>query len=406
MAYYCWASAPDRSIPSVNPIHDFATELLAEWESAGLLRVEDADARDRVRAQADALGGTFFDASSNDYLGFASDDVSRETSRRWAGVPVGAGASRLIHGTRTPHLKLESALAEWVRHETALLFTSGYAANVGLVSALGQPDTVVVSDALNHASLIDGCRLGRGRVVVARHLDLGAVREALAGAATDRARWVVTESYFSMDGDGPDLGALRALCDEFGAALVVDEAHALGVFGAEGAGRCAEAGCRADAVVGTLGKAVGLQGAFVAGPLALRSLLWNRARSFVFSTAMSPLLATLGLFHVQQVRAAETRRSLLRAHSFLVRGHFARAGLPVVESSFGPIVALLAGDEARALALSESLAREGVLAQAIRPPTVPAGEARVRLTLSATWTTPKVDELCTRVIRAARSVGF
>jgi 8-amino-7-oxononanoate synthase len=406
MPYYCEANPRFASTVPRNPIHDFATELLAEWERAGLLRVEDADARDRVRAHADGLGGTFFDASSNDYLGFASEDVSRETSKRWAGVSVGAGASRLIHGTRGAHLKLESALAEWVGHETALLFTSGYAANLGLVSALGQPGTVVVSDALNHASLIDGCRLSRARVVVARHLELAAVRDALAGSTADRARWVVTESYFSMDGDGPDLPALRALCDEFGAALIVDEAHALGVFGSEGAGRCVEANCRADAIVGTLGKSVGLQGAFVAGPRALRALLWNRARSFVFSTAMSPLLATLALFHVQQVRAAETRRALLRAHSFLVRGHLARARVPVVESSFGPIVGVLAGDEGRALALSESMAREGVLAQAIRSPTVPAGEARVRLTLSATWTTPQVDELCVRVIRAVRSVGL
>src|SRR5687768_15864203 len=159
----------------MNPIHHFAAELLGEWERAGLLRVEDADARERVRAQADALGGTFFDASSNDYLGFASEDVSRETSRRWAGVPVGAGSSRLIHGTRAAHLKLESALAEWVGHETALLFTSGYAANVGLMSALGQPGTLIVSDTLNHASLIDGCRLGRARVVVTPHLDPAAV---------------------------------------------------------------------------------------------------------------------------------------------------------------------------------------------------------------------------------------
>ena len=390
----------------MNRIHDFATELLAEWERAGLLRVEDADARARVRAQADAIGATFLDASSNDYLGLAGEDVSRETSRRWAGVPAGAGASRLIHGTRASHLELEGALAEWVGQETALLFTSGYAANVGLVSSLGQPGTVIVSDALNHASLIDGCRLGRGRVVVIPHLSLAGVRDALSTAGAERARWVVTESYFSMDGDGPDLLALRALCDEFGAALIVDEAHALGVFGPEGAGRCAEVGCRADAVVGTLGKAVGLQGAFVAGPRALRALLWNRARSFVFSTAMSPLLAALGLFHVQQVRAAETRRSLLRDHSFLVRRQLAREGVPVVPASFGPIVGVLAGEEERALALSEALARAGALAQAIRPPTVPQGEARVRLTLSATWTTPKVDDLCARVIRAARSVGL
>jgi 8-amino-7-oxononanoate synthase len=297
-------------------------------------------------------------------------------------------------------------LAAWVGHESALLFTSGYAANLGLVSALGQPGTVVVSDALNHASLIDGCRLSRARVAVVPHLELAAVRAALEHSSAERARWVVTESYFSMDGDGPDLPALRSLCDEFKASLIVDEAHALGVFGPEGAGRCAEAQVRADAIMGTLGKAVGLQGAFVAGPRVLRALLWNRARSFVFSTAMSPLLAALGVFHVQQVRAADTRRSLLRAHAFLARDHLTGNGLRLTPGSFGPILPLLVGDEAKALALATSLAERGVLAQAIRPPTVPPGHSRVRLTLSAIWTTPKVDDLCARVTAAARAVGL
>jgi 8-amino-7-oxononanoate synthase len=390
----------------VDPLNEFATALLSDWERQGLLRTEDANARGRASVAADAAGKPFLDACSNDYLGFASADVSRETTRRWTGVPIGAGASRLVHGTRPPHLELETALAAWVGHESALLFTSGYAANLGLVSALGQPGTVVISDALNHASLIDGCRLSRARVAVVPHLELGAVRSALENSSAERARWVLTESYFSMDGDGPDLPALRALCDEFNAALIVDEAHALGVFGPEGAGRCAEAGVRADAVVGTLGKAVGVQGAFVAGSRTLRSLLWNRARSFVFSTAMSPLLAALALFHVEQVRAADTRRALLKAHTFLARNHFSRAGLRLTPGSFGPILPLIAGDEARAVALATSLAERGVLAQAIRPPTVPAGEARVRLTLSATWTTPKVDDLCARVIAAARAIGL
>ena len=181
----------------------------------------------------------------------------------------------MIHGTTAEHLLLEGILERWVGAESALLFSSTYAANVGLLAALGVHDSIIISDAANHASLIDGARLSRAEVRVVPHLDLEATRAALNGARGARACWVATESYFSMDGDGPDLRALRGLCDEYDAALIVDEAHALGVFGAAGAGRCAEAGVRAEALVGALGKAVGAHGGFVAGSADLRRFLWK-----------------------------------------------------------------------------------------------------------------------------------
>jgi 8-amino-7-oxononanoate synthase len=362
----------------------FVSDGLAALEAEGLLRRSESTLAEQASAAAAALGRATIDAASNDYLGLAAGDVSRATFVE-SRVPSGSGASRLIHGTHPQHLALEAALAAWVRLDSALLFGSGYVANVGLMQALGGPGVVVISDAMNHASIIDGCRLARARVVIIPHLSVEDVERCLSENRHAAARIVVTESYFSMDGDGPDLGALRASCDRHDAALVVDEAHALGVFGAGGSGRCETAGVMPDVLVGTLGKAVGVQGAFVAGSTRLRELLWNRARSFVFSTAPSPWLAEMARFHVQHVSLADPKRAALSAHSARLRGALLELGVPVAPASFGPIVPVVVGDESRALSVVENLASEGILAQAIRPPTVPRGTARVRITVKASW---------------------
>lgn len=348
----------------------------------------DAQARQRVERLARARGLTFIDATSNDYLGLArGESVSRETAR------PGAGAARLVQGTWPEHEALEQELADWVGLPSALLFTSGYAANLGTVAALVDRDSVVISDELNHASIIDGCRLSRGRSVVVPHLNLRAIESALVEAASAATRWVVSESYFSMDGDGPDLKALRTLCDRHRAFLFVDEAHALGVYGAQGAGRCFEAEIRPDVLVGTLGKSVGSQGAFVAGSDLLRAFLWNRARSFVFSTAPSPELCERTLLHVKAARAAQTARARALRHALHLRARLAEHAIPVVENSFGPVVALLVGASARSLALAEALREAGLLAQAIRAPTVPEGRARIRITVTAAATDDEVEHL-------------
>ena len=321
---------------------------------------------------------------SNDYLGLAG---RRPGTGRLdgpvgnpAGAPWGAGASRLVVGESAAHLALESALAGWLGFEAALTFSSGYAANVGLIASLAERGDLIVSDALNHASIIDGCRLSGARVAVVPHLDVAAVAATLRTRVEPRA-WVVTESYFSMDADSPDLGALRQVCDEAGAALVVDEAHAVGVLGPGGRGLAAAAGVAPDAYVGTLGKALGRQGAFVAGSAILIDWLWNRARSFVFSTGLSPALAASAFEALSWVRAepdlarrcldnAEALRAGLRASGAGAGGH-------------GPIVPLIVGDPAQAVALAEAARAADVHVQAIRPPTVPAGTARVRLTATA-----------------------
>ena len=340
---------------------------------------------------------------SNDYLGYQSRDLLRPYAERAArGTPVGSGASRLVSGEHPAHAALEHALAAWLETEHCLVFTSGYAANVGAIAALASEGDLVVSDELNHASIVDGCRLSRATVVVTPHVALDAVGRALA-ESMGRRRWVITESYFSMDGDSPDLPALRRACDEFDAALIVDEAHALGVFGPAGRGRMAEAGVSADVTVGTLGKALGAQGAFVAGSAALCHWLWNRARSFGFSTGISPLLCAIATCAVELARHDDAGRVRLFDVSAALRDGLAARGLAPM-SAAGPILPIILGTEALALTWSQHLANLGVDVQPIRPPTVPAGTSRLRVTASAALSSEDVDMALNAFARVRREL--
>lgn len=334
----------------------------------------DLAARDLLRDRPAPYAGSRPSFCSNDYLGLAGTDVGFNG-------PGGAGGSRLVVGENEAHLELEGALAAWLGTDAALLLSSGFAANVGLVTALAGPDDLIVSDALNHASLIDGCRLSRAAVTVVPHLDADAVARALSAPRRGRA-WVVTESYFSMDADVPDLKALRSICDDAGAGLLVDESHALGVFGDGGRGLCHEAGVVPDALVGTLGKAFGRQGAFVAGERVLIEWLWNRCRSFVFSTGLSPSLARSALWSFQTATATAERRERCLGNALALRGMLA----PLRPAGRGPIVPLVIGDSGLAVRAARIISARGVHVQAIRPPTVPSGTARIRLTATAAHT--------------------
>ena len=376
-------------------------QTIAELRAGNLLREpDDGSARRGVAAAAERLGTVPLDASSNDYLGFAGQSVSRETLGNRPAPSSGAAASRLVHGSTAQHIKLESELASWVGAESGLLFSSAYAANLGLISALGVAGSVILSDSANHASLIDGARLAKAEVRILPHLDLEALTAALKDQRGSRACWVVTESYFSMDGDGPDLAALRALCDQHDACMIVDEAHALGVFGPAGSGRCAEAGVKPDILVGALGKAVGTQGGFIAGSQQLRTFLWNKARSFVFSTAPSPRLADLSSVHVQLTREADHLRAALARNAAQLRAELYAAGVPLAPRSFGPIVSVILGETGRALVAAERLRAVGILAQAIRSPTVPVDAARLRLTVKATFTPTEIARLAQAAAKA------
>jgi len=317
---------------------------------------------------------------SDGSLSFCSNDYLALASRPPPGRSSGSGASRLVAGERQEHVDLERAVAELVGLPEALVFSSGYAANVGVISALAAPGDILVSDALNHASIVDGARLSRAQTLVVPHRDVAAVADALKARGSRRA-WVVTESYFSMDADVPDLRALRSICDEYGAALVVDEAHALGVLGPDGRGLCHEAGVIPDALVGTFGKAFGAAGAFVAGCPALAQWLWNRARTFVFSTGLSPAVAAAARAGVEaSLKEPERRGRVLAAANQLRRG---LTELGVSPRGIGPIVPWVIGDPAKAVRLAKGLREAGIDVAAIRPPSVPAGTARLRLTVTA-----------------------
>jgi len=311
--------------------------------------------------------------SSNDYLGLAADERLVLAAKQ-AGRGLGAGASRLIVSPAV-HRELERSLAQWLHREDVQLFNSGYAANVGVLSTIAGDGTVVFSDELNHASIIDGCRLSRAKVVVYRHADYGDLEEKLASAGESR-KLVVSESLFSMDGDLADVSRLRVLADSFGATLMLDEAHAVGVRGPQGRGVAAELGVVPDLLIGTLGKAFGCYGAFVAGDAVVMDWLWNRARSLVFSTGLPALLSEAALEALEIICSEEGDRRRERVEANW-KGLAARLGV-VAQSQ---IVPWLVGSDSDAVAVSNRLLAAGVFVQAIRPPTVPEGTARLRIAL-------------------------
>lgn len=363
------------------PESDFLAEL-ANLEREGLLRrpvVVDGD--QRIEGRIDGRPVVVF--CSNDYLGLASHpDLLHAARHALEATGIGGGASRLVSGTHPVHLAAERTCAAWVGLPSALLFSSGYAANVGALSTvLGRGD-VAFSDALNHASLIDGLRLSRADVHVYPHRDIAALESALAShRASGKRAWIITDAVFSMDGALAPLRELRALADRYEAGLYVDEAHAIGLLG-DGRGACAELDVRPDALLGTLGKAAGVGGAFVAGSDSLRRLLENRARGYVFSTAVPPLLAAIIQRAAELAAGAHHRRRTVEAYVAQLRTGLRDLGWDVPDGR-GAILPVIVGEPARTMALSSELLRRGIFVQGIRPPTVPAGTSRLRIVPTA-----------------------
>jgi 8-amino-7-oxononanoate synthase len=331
---------------------------------------------------------------SNDYLGLAAD--ARLRTAMCAAVlehGVGAGASRLISGTDIVHRSAERRLAQLVRMPDALLFSSGYAASLGALPALLGPGDVAFSDRLNHASMIDGLRLSRAEIHVYDHNDVSHVARLIEAHRADRKRaWIVTDSVFSMDGDFAPVEALRAVADRYDVGLYVDEAHALGVVG-QGRGLCAERGVQADIVLGTLGKAAGLSGAFLASSPELRALLENRARSFVYSTAVGPALAATVETAVELLESGTEARERIRAHARALRSALRSQGWKASGEDGSPIVPVMIGTHGRTMELSGALLERGFFVQGIRPPTVPEGTSRLRVVATAAHTVDQVDAL-------------
>jgi len=316
--------------------------------------------------------------ASNDYLGLTQHPkvvaAAHAALDRWG---AGSGSARLIVGSRPVHSELEVALAEWKRTERAVLFPTGFAANLGVLTCFGGPDVLVVSDELNHASIIDGCRLARAECAVARHADPEHV-DALLGDAGARRALVVTDTVFSMDGDVAPVAELLEVCARRGALLVLDEAHA--VLGPD-----PHVDADADVIrIGTLSKTLGALGGFAAGRASYTDLIVNRARSYIFTTASTPAdtAAALAALAVVRSREGDSLRTRLRAHVERVR--------PAHPS---PIIPVVLGDERATLAASDALLEQGMLVPAIRPPTVPVGTSRLRVALSAAHTSEQVDAL-------------
>jgi 8-amino-7-oxononanoate synthase len=359
-------------------------QALAQLEAAGLLR-RPVRISGPQGPEIEIDGHRVLCLCSNNYLGLADHRTivaASEASARQDGV--GAGASRLITGTMGAHEEAELAFAEFIQAPAAALFSTGYAANLGTVQALVGPGDAVFSDALNHASLIDGCRLSRATVHVYPHRDVQQL-ESLMREHRPRAgrALIITDSLFSMDGVRAPLRDLATLASSFDAGLLVDEAHALGVLGPAGRGLAAAEGIEPDVIVGTLGKAFGVAGAFVAASEEIVSLVRNRARSFVYSTAPPPMNARAAIAALGLVREADDARATLLAHADRLRSELRKQGFDVPNDD-SHILPVLVGDNDRTMQLSAKLLDRGIFVQGIRPPTVPEGTARLRVTPMAT----------------------
>ncbi|HYP54838.1 MAG TPA: 8-amino-7-oxononanoate synthase [Solirubrobacterales bacterium] len=344
---------------------------------------------------------------SNDYLGLSGHPLVREAAAeaaiRWG---TGAGASRLISGTMEPHLLLERDLAEFKGYEAALLFGSGYLANSGAVAALAGRGEIVFSDELNHASIVDGCRLSRAETFVYRHADVEHLAWGLRQAG-GRAALIVTDGVFSMDGDVAPLAALAELAGRHGCRLMVDEAHATGAVGPGGRGSVAAAGLadEVDLVVGTLGKALGSYGAYVCANRQLIDYLVNSARPFIFSTAPPPPMVAAADAALELLVGDPGLAERLRANAAGLRAAFVEEGL-AVGGSETQIVPLHVGDAGAAMRTSERLLERGVFAQGIRPPTVPEGSSRLRFTVMATHEPAELRRAAAVVGEVTRELGL
>ena len=382
------------------------------WLDAELQRLRDAGLWRDVRAirslpdgWCEVDGRRVRNLSSNDYLNLAHDSrVITAAREALDDAGVGAGASALVSGRSPWHKQLESVISEFEGTEAAVLFPSGYAANVGTISALVSDQDAVFCDRLNHASLVDGCRMSGARLRVYRHDRLEVLERELRKSTGEARRWIVTDTVFSMDGDLAPLPELCDLAERFGARLIVDEAHGTGVFGANARGVCEhfDVEDRVAVRIGTLSKAIGTLGGFVACSNSVRDWLWHSARTQVFSTALPPAICAAAAKSFEIVRDETDRRKHLHALSAEFRDLMSRQ-LP--SEGAGPIVPVRIGEPEGALHLAAVLLNEGFLVGAIRPPTVPRGTSRLRVCVTAGCTAGEIQHLAKLLNGAGRTAA-
>jgi 8-amino-7-oxononanoate synthase len=378
---------------------------LQSLKEAGLLRkIPRIEARSATHIRID--GRELLLMASNDYLGLSQHahliDAATRAAKRWG---AGSGSARLISGSSALFDKLEERLADFKHTQAALVFSTGYMANIGLLSALAEKDDIIFSDELNHASIIDGCRLSRARVSIYPHVDISALETQLQQSGRYRRRIIVTDALFSMDGDIAPLPRLLELARSHDAVLIVDDAHGTGVLGPKGRGTVAHFSLEDNdrlILMGTLGKALGCFGAFVAGSRVLTDYLVNRARSFIFTTAMPPANVAAALAALDIVEREPGLRDRLQENMAFMHSELRSLGFDLGISQT-QIIPIMTGEASTAVAMASDLMKQGVFLQAIRPPTVPQGAARLRLTVTALHTRQHLEQTVEALEKTGRT---
>lgn len=376
------------------PLEDKLKKNLQQKREENLYRVRST----RQKSQGATIqieDRQYLNFCSNDYLGLANHpEIISAAKSALDEYGVGSGASALVTGYTQIHLQLEEALAEFTDRSKVLLFPSGFAANVGTISALTDKKDHLIMDKLCHASLIDGAQLSGAKLQRYRHLDTENLEHLVEKA--DQESWVITESLFSMDGDSAPLEEISAICQKNSANCYVDDAHGFGVYGENGAGSVIAANLTEQEIpvlVATFGKAFGVSGAFVAGSEALIEILIQNARSYIYTTAMPPALAAAVLKSLDLVKTENWRREKLFDLVQRFREKAVDRGIPLSENAHSPIQPVIIGDSNNAMSISEQLADKGIKISAIRPPTVPKDTARLRITFSAAHEEEHIDSL-------------
>ena len=375
---------------------DWIGEELGELQRQGLLRHLQVRESPPVSGMVQIDGQSLINFGSNDYLGLAADVRLVDAVKQFSGqLGWGAGASAVVNGRGALHCRLENELAQFSQSESALLFPTGFAANVGVITSLVRQGDQVFSDQLNHASIIDGCRLSGAAINIYRHSDIDHLAELLATSSASGRRLIVTDSIFSMDGDLAPLEEIARLAEQYGAMFVVDEAHATGVLGDKGRGACEQLNVESavDVRVGTLSKALGSMGGYVSGSHDLIQWIYNRARSYMFSTAQPEAISAASLAALKVVQSEPQRREKLLKMSDQLRRRIKEIGFNVANSST-QIIPILIGDNQAVVKLSQKLRSEGLFIPAIRPPAVLDGKARLRISLTSQHQSDQLDRLC------------
>lgn len=353
-------------------------------------------------------GKKFLLFSSNNYLGLATDSrLKKKATEGISKYGTGAGGSRLTTGNFDIHEQLESEIADFKKTEAAIVFSSGYLANVGVISSVMKAGDTIFSDAWNHASIIDGCRLSKAKTIVYEHVDMVDLERKLRQSHGDGMKFIVTDGVFSMDGDIAPLPKIVELAKEYKAYIMIDDAHATGVLGNDGCGTADYFGLKdeIDFTVGTLSKAIGAEGGFVSTSSIAKNYLLNNARSFIFQTALSPSAIEAAREGISIIQNEPERRKQLLKNARYLRLKLEESGF-VMKEGETPIISLIIGSSHEAMQFSAKLLDEGVFIPAIRPPTVPKGSSRLRITVMATHTIEQLDMAISKIKKIGKEMGI